>query len=68
MAHGIYRDGEIARVRYEGKYEVAITRRLYDKHCHLPLFDVLPTREEYECAVDGEEIVSSDVSRGQGFS
>jgi hypothetical protein len=62
MAHGIYRDGEMARVRYEGKYDVQITRQLYNEMLHLPLFEALPTREEYERAAEGVVIVGSDDS------
>jgi hypothetical protein len=63
MADGIYRDGEMALVRYEGKYDVPVARQLYDGNGHLPLFEALPTREEFERAAEGVVIVGSDGSR-----
>lgn len=48
MANGLFRDGDHAQVSYDGKASIPITREQYESQGHLPPFDMLPTREEYE--------------------
>lgn len=53
MATGIYQDGDRVLVRYEERYDVEISRKLYEQFGHLPLFDALPTKQHYEEARRG---------------
>lgn len=47
MAKGMYRDGDWAQVSYAGQ-SIPITRALYEDEGHIPPFDDLPTKEEFE--------------------
>ena len=47
LAKGLYRDGDWAQISYAGQ-SIPITRTLYEDEGHIPPFDALPTKEEFE--------------------
>ncbi len=47
MPRGLYRDDDVVRVAYGENEFVPISREVYEARGYLPLFETLPTREEY---------------------
>ncbi len=51
MGRGLWRDGHWVLVSYDNREFIAISRTLYGERGYQPLFDGLPTKEEYEARI-----------------
>jgi hypothetical protein len=59
MIVGLFRDGDVVRVRYGGRATFGMTRCRYERHDYHPPYRRLRTRQEYEVS-DAEREPSSD--------
>jgi hypothetical protein len=53
MARGVFRDGAFARVSYDGRESIPISRALYKERGYDPPFEELPTKDEHEKVKSG---------------
>jgi hypothetical protein len=71
MIVGLFRDGDVVRVRYGGQATFGMTRWRYERHDYHPPYRRLPTRQEYEVSVaereppTDEKPLAPDLSAGE---